>query len=60
LCGAWLKGTPTGSPHNTKVSLIASIKEVFSKFPREDLKLACSQFRSRLEKVVTAEGDFIL
>jgi hypothetical protein len=27
------------SPHNTKVSLIASIKEVFSKFPREDLKI---------------------
>jgi hypothetical protein len=59
LCGAWLKETPTGPPHNTKASLIASIKEVFSKFPREDLKLACSRFRLRLEEVVAAEGDFI-
>ncbi len=50
---------PNRSPHNTKASLIASIKEVFSKFPREDLKLACSRFRSKLEEVVAAEGDFI-
>jgi hypothetical protein len=44
---------------NTKAFLIASIKEVFSKFPREDLKSAFSRFRSRLEEVVAAEGDFI-
>jgi hypothetical protein len=50
---------PNRSLHNTKASLIASIKEVFSKFPREDLKLACSRFRSKLEEVVAAEGDFI-
>ncbi len=56
LCGAWLKDR---SPHNTKASPIASIKDVFSKFPREDLKKACSRFRSRLEEVVAAEGDFI-
>ena len=47
------------SPHNTKESLITSIKEVFNNFPREDLKLACSRFRSRLEEVVAAKGDFI-
>jgi hypothetical protein len=47
------------SPHNTKASLIASIKAIFSNFPREDLKKACSQFWSRLEEVVAAEGDFI-
>jgi hypothetical protein len=47
------------SPHNTKESLIASIKEVFSNFTSEDLKLACSRFRLRLEEVVAAEGDFI-
>jgi hypothetical protein len=28
--------------------------EVFSNIPREDLKRACSPFRSRLEKVVAA------
>jgi hypothetical protein len=27
--------------------------------PREDLKRACSRFRSKLEEVVDAEGDFI-
>ncbi len=47
------------SSHNTKVSLIASIKEVFSNFPTEDLKKAYSWFRSRLKEVVIAEGDFI-
>ncbi len=47
------------SPHKTKASLIASLKEVFSKFPREELKKACSQFRLRLEEVLAAEGDFI-
>ncbi len=47
------------SPHNIKESLIASVKEVFSNFPREDLKKACIWFRSRLEEVVNDEGDFI-
>ena len=47
------------SPHNTKESLITSIREVFANFSREDLKRACSRFRSRLEEVVAAEGDFI-
>jgi hypothetical protein len=42
------------SPHNIKESQITSIEEVFSNFPREDLKLACSRFRSRLEEVVAA------
>jgi hypothetical protein len=46
------------SPHSTKQSLINSIKEVFSLIPREDLKRACSRFRTRLEEVVAAEGDF--
>ncbi len=47
------------SSHNTKVLLIASIKEVFSNFPRKDLKKACSRFRSGLKEVVAAEGNFI-
>jgi hypothetical protein len=33
--------------------------EVFSNIPREDLKMACSRFRSRLEKGVDAKCDFI-
>ena len=47
------------SPHNTKDSLIRSIKEVFTNFPREDLVHACSRVRSRLEEVIDASGDFI-
>jgi hypothetical protein len=32
--------------------------EVFSKIPLEATKRACSPFRSRLEKVVAAKGNF--
>ena len=47
------------SPHNTKQSLITSINEVFANMSRENVIKACSRFRSRLEEVVEAEGDFI-
>jgi hypothetical protein len=33
--------------------------EVFSNFPREVAKRACSHFLSRVEKVVAAKGNFI-
>jgi hypothetical protein len=33
--------------------------EVFSNIPTEDLKRACSRFRSKLEEVVAAKDDFI-
>jgi hypothetical protein len=42
-----------------KQSLITTIKEVFSNIPKEATKRACKCFRSRLEKVVAAKGDFI-
>jgi hypothetical protein len=42
-----------------KQSLITTIMEVFSNIPREATKRACSPFRSKLEKVVAAKGDFI-
>jgi hypothetical protein len=47
------------SPHNTKQSLITSIMKVFADLSREDVRRACSRFRSRLEEVVEARGDFI-
>jgi hypothetical protein len=42
-----------------KQSLITTIMEDFSNIPREATKRACSPFKSRLEKVVAAKGDFI-
>jgi hypothetical protein len=47
------------SSHKKKLSLTTTIMEVFSNIPREATKRACSLFRSRLEKVVAAKGDFI-
>jgi hypothetical protein len=45
-------------PLTKKQSLITTIKEFFSNIPREATNMACSPFRSRLEKVVAAKGDF--
>jgi hypothetical protein len=47
------------SSHKKKPSLITTIMEVFSNIPREATKRACSHFLSKLEKAVTAKGDFI-
>jgi hypothetical protein len=47
------------SSHIKKQSLITTIMEVFINIPREATKRASSPFKSRLEKVVAAKGDFI-
>ena len=44
--------------HNTKEALMARIVEVFANIPKADVVKACSRFRSRIEKVVAANGDF--
>ena len=44
--------------HNTKDSLIAAIKAAFRDIPAAQIKNACARFRSRLEKVVAAEGGY--
>ena len=47
--------------NNTKVSLIAAIRQVFAKLPSALVEKACSQFRIciRIEAVIEAEGDYI-
>ncbi len=68
-CGVSRRGINKSS-HKKKQSQITTIMEVFSNNPREATKRVCSlsgpatkrvcsPFRSRLEKVVAAKGDFI-
>ena len=45
--------------HNTKASLIAAIRRVFTKLPPVLVEKACSQFRIRIEAVIEAEGGDI-
>jgi hypothetical protein len=47
------------SSHIKKQSLMTTFMEVFSNIPREATKRAYGPFRSRLEKVVAANCDFI-
>ena len=47
------------SPHNTVESLKRAIEDTFSNLPRGEMTRACCRFRSRIEAVVEAEGDFI-
>jgi hypothetical protein len=54
-----LRGTGINRSSHKKLSLITTIMEVLSNIPRESTKRAFSPFRSRLEKVVAAKGDFI-
>ena len=45
--------------YNTKASLIAAIRQVFTKLPPALVEKACSQFRIRIEAVIEAEGGYI-
>ena len=45
--------------HNTKASLIASIRRVIAEPPSALVEKACSQFRIRIEAVIEAEGGYI-
>ena len=45
--------------HNTKASLIATIRWVFAKLPPALVEKVCSQFRIRIEVVIEAEGGYI-
>ena len=45
--------------HNTKASLIAAIRPVFTEPPPALVEKACSQFRIRIVSVIEAEGGYI-
>ena len=45
--------------HNTKASLIAAIRWVFTELPPALVEKACSQFRIRIEAVIEAKGGYI-
>ena len=55
----YVERSTNARPHNTKESLVASIKEVMSSMDTEVFARACSRFRSRVEAVVAAKGDYI-
>jgi hypothetical protein len=41
-----------------KASLIAAIEAAFRDIPAAQMKKSCARFRSRLELVIAAEGNF--
>ena len=45
--------------HNTKASLITSIRRVFAELLPALVEKSCSQFRIRIEAVIEAEGGYI-
>ena len=45
--------------HNTKASLIAAIRRVFTELPSALVKNVCFQFRIRIEAMTEAEGAYI-
>ena len=45
--------------HNTKASLIATIRRVFAELPPALVEKVCSQFQIRIEAVIEAEGGYI-
>ena len=47
------------TPHNTKASLIAAIRRVFAELPPVLVEKSCSQFWTRIEAVIEAEGGYI-
>jgi hypothetical protein len=47
------------APHNKTEDLIKKIKEVMGPLDRDTVAKACRRFRSRIEAVVEADGNFI-
>ena len=56
---SYVENIPNMTSHNTKASLIATLRRVFAKLPPALVEKTCTQFRIRNEVVIEAEGDYI-
>ena len=54
-----MKDSPTNVLTTQKTPSKASIREVMQKMNKEVVARACNRFRSRVERVVEADGGFI-
>ena len=54
-----LKNQTNRHPHTTKASFIASIKEQCISIDREMVKKACGSFRTKIEHIIEAEGNYV-
>ena len=58
VCG-YLEGGANRRAHNTKNSLITSIKKEMASMDKEMVKRACASFRGHIQMVIDAEMDFL-
>ena len=56
---SYVKNITNMTSHNTKASLIAPIRRVFTELPPALVKKTCSQFWIHMEAVIEAEGSYI-
>ena len=54
----YFEGRTNRRAHNTKQSLITSIKKEMASMDRDMLKRACASFRGRVQKVLDVEGEY--
>ena len=59
LLWSYVENITTMTSHNTKASLIDTIRRIFAELPPALVEKACSQFRIRIEAVIEAEGGYI-
>ena len=56
---SYVKNITNMTSHNTKASLIATIRQVFAELLPALVEKVCSQFQIRIEAVIEAEGSYI-
>ena len=56
---SYIENITNMTSHNTKASLIATIRRIFAKLPLALVEKECSQFQIRVEAVIEVEGGYI-